>query len=409
MLQYIIAYLAGMMIILFVILVLLMVLRWLNPQNDADHVQRRRRQNVLGVLSAVALAAIFMRLTIVRDVYALISADDGISEAFPYVLKICIKAMAAVGALMLIFVIVCLFMSLVLNAAKKLYHAIFSSPARFEKPSRESAEETKKNSSNDLMEAIRSPEIIGMLTISVIAAFIAVPLLLNDEDVGLAAGWRKGVEKVGQALTNKPEVNFTTAVVLYLIVFIIVMGILVGAANIIHIVLGDMLSGTGRNKFLREYSTSIAVLAVSLGLLFSVYFGKDNNILPAATTIIKNVTVSLASAVFIFTVIVVVLELMRLLMDMSGTLLREESGFIFVYLLLLGSTLVAEVLYSLYSALSGALAVSRSSGERVKNIYLDILDGMCEAVEKKVVWLKKGKALPKKPSFKVFDRKITRK
>ena len=100
MLQYIIAYLAGMMIILFVILVLLMVLRWLNPQNDADHVQRRRRQNVLGVLSAVALAAIFMRLTIVRDVYALISADDRISEAFPYVLKICIKAMAAVGALM---------------------------------------------------------------------------------------------------------------------------------------------------------------------------------------------------------------------------------------------------------------------------------------------------------------------
>ena len=111
----------------------------------------------------------------------------------------------------------------------------------------------------------------------------------------------------------------------------------------------------------------------------------------------------------IVAVIIVFLEIVRLLIDMKGTLIREEAGFIFVYLILLGATLIAQVLYSLYSAISSALAIDQTETDKVKEIYHSIIDGMCEVVEEKVVQLRNRMPLSKKTSFKVFERKITRK
>lgn len=47
--------------------------------------------------------------------------------------------------------------------------------------------------------------------------------------------------------------------------------------------------------------------------------------------------------------------------------------------------------------------------DKVKEIYHSIIDGMCEVVEEKVVQLRNRMPLSKKTSFKVFERKITRK
>ena len=123
----------------------------------------------------------------------------------------------------------------------------------------------------------------------------------------------------------------------------------------------------------------------------------------------QNVVLSLVGTVLIVAVIIVVLEIVRLLIDMKGTLIREEAGFIFVYLILLGATLIAQVLYSLYSAISSALAIDQTETDKVKEIYHSIIDGMCEVVEEKVVQLRNRMPLSKKTSFKVFERKITRK
>ena len=158
---------------------------------------------------------------------------------------------------------------------------------------------------------------------------------------------------------------------------------------------------------MHEYSSSIGVLAVSLAVLCSVYFGKDGNGLSKMAEMTQNVVLSLVGTVLIIAVIIVVLEIVRLLIDMKGTLIREEAGFIFVYLVLLGATLIAQVLYSLYSAISSALAIDQT--DKVKEIYQSIIDGMCEVVEEKVNQLKNKDSLSKKTSFKMFDRKITRK
>lgn len=98
----------------------------------------------------------------------------------------------------------------------------------------------------------------------------------------------------------------------------------------------------------------------------------------------------MAVVILLFAVVVIVLEIINLLMDMRDTLLREEGGFIFSYLILLGATLLASVLHSLYLAISNLLITDDRVNEKIEKIYQNVIDGMCEAVERKVNRLRAG-------------------
>ena len=100
--------------------------------------------------------------------------------------------------------------------------------------------------------------------------------------------------------------------------------------------------------------------------------------------LVGNVLESMAAVILLFAVGVMVLEIINLLVDMQDTLLREESGLIFIYLVLLGSALLANVLHSLYLAVSSLFVTSDGTTARIEKIYEDILDGICDAVDQKV-------------------------
>ena len=104
-----------------------------------------------------------------------------------------------------------------------------------------------------------------------------------------------------------------------------------------------------------------------------------------------------------------VLEIINLLVDMQDTLLREESGLIFIYLVLLGSALLANVLHSLYLAVSSLFVTSDGTTARIEKIYEDILDGICDAVDQKVERLRNRYKYTDKATFRFFNSKITRK
>lgn len=343
---------------------------------------------------------------VLRNEPQLVQANRLVTPAFVNSLKVIIKLMMFSGALMLILVVAAFFSGTVFVAAQKIYYAL----VRNDGSEKQSVNLTQKeNKAHLLIEIAKSPEIVSLLTIGVLAVFVAIPLFFGNIHEGALKCWHDGVKRIGGILASGGGLPFTTAVVLYLIIYIIVLGILFCAANIVYTILEDTISGNGRAGFLHEYSSSIGVLAVSLAVLCSVYFGKDEHGLSKMAQMAQNVVLSLVGTVLIVAVIIVVLEIVRLLIDMKGTLIREEAGFIFVYLILLGATLIAQVLYSLYSAISSALAIDQTETDKVKEIYHSIIDGMCEVVEEKVVQLRNRMPLSKKTSFKVFERKITRK
>lgn len=400
--QYVGEYLAVLAVVLLVLIAVKTTLQWLNPGNGVKKTWREHRHNILGVFSIIILVGAAGSWFALRNEPQLVQANRLVTPAFVNSLKVIIKLMMFSGALMLILVVAAFFSGTVFVAAQKIYYAL----VRNDGSEKQSVNLTQKeNKAHLLIEIAKSPEIVSLLTIGVLAVFVAIPLFFGNIHEGALKCWHDGVKRIGGILASGGGLPFTTAVVLYLIIYIIVLGILFCAANIVYTILEDTISGNGRAGFLHEYSSSIGVLAV----LCSVYFGKDEHGLSKMAQMAQNVVLSLVGTVLIVAVIIVVLEIVRLLIDMKGTLIREEAGFIFVYLILLGATLIAQVLYSLYSAISSALAIDQTETDKVKEIYHSIIDGMCEVVEEKVVQLRNRMPLSKKTSFKVFERKITRK
>lgn len=138
-----------------------------------------------------------------------------------------------------------------------------------------------------------------------------------------------------------------------------------GAANIVYIIFDDFLTKASGRGFLREYSNSIGLLAIGIAMLSSVFLGKtDSN--SDLLKLVGNALKSMAVVILLFAVVVMVLEIINLLMDMRDTLLREESGLIFIYLVLLGSALLANVLHSLYLAVSSLFVTSDGTTARIE-------------------------------------------
>lgn len=393
-------YLVVLAIVLLVLIAVKTILQWLNPKEGVKKTWKQHRHNVIGVFSIVILIGAICGWIVRQNESRLERANLEVTPAFVNSLKVVTKLMMFSGALMLILVVAGFLGGAIFIAGKRIYYTIVGNNAG----ERQSEEEDK---SYVLIDVAKSREIVSVLTMGVLAVFVAIPIFFGDIHEGALKCWYDGVKNIGGVLASSNELPFTTAVVLYLIIYIIVLGIVFCAANIVYTIIEDTISGNRRTGFLHEYSSSIGVLAVSLAVLCSVYFGKDGNGLSKMAEMTQNVVLSLVGTVLIIAVIIVVLEIVRLLIDMKGTLIREEAGFIFVYLVLLGATLIAQVLYSLYSAISSALAIDQT--DKVKEIYQSIIDGMCEVVEEKVNQLKNKDSLSKKTSFKMFDRKITRK
>ena len=284
--------------------------------------------------------------------------------------------------------------------------------------------EIKEGSQALLIKVLREPLVKGILTLSVFAAFIVIPLFCVEEqtDRGLFELWKTGVMTIGDVYKRQVAEDgtvraFPEAFAFYLVLYVIVLGTAFGAANIVYIIFDDLLTKMSGRGFLREYSNSIGLLAVGVALLYSIFLDDKKPNTAAATgenasafpRFVGRSLEAMAVVILLFAVVVIVLEIINLLMDMRDTLLREEGGFIFSYLILLGATLLASVLHSLYLAISNLLITDDRVNEKIEKIYQNVIDGMCEAVERKVNRLRAGYRREGKMTFHPFNSRITRK
>ena len=243
---------------------------------------------------------------------------------------------------------------------------------------------------------------------------IVVPLFFGSEGKGMVECWKTGVCYIGdlilkgESVSGNPATSLSVSVAVYIVLYVVICGTFFGAANIVYIIFDDFLTKASGRGFLREYSNSIGLLAIGIAMLSSVFLGKTGSNADLLK-FVGNVLESMAAVILLFAVGVMVLEIINLLVDMQDTLLREESGLIFIYLVLLGSALLANVLHSLYLAVSSLFVTSDGTTARIEKIYEDILDGICDAVDQKVERLRNRYKYTDKATFRFFNSKITRK
>ena len=402
MVQNMITLLSVMIALLLVLIAINAVLRWLNPRNingEEAAAFRAHRQNVFGFL---ALAVLFLGAYVgvsVLDNSVFFAVNSAVTPGLVYGSRLLVKLLATVAGIAILVIVLLLLLGMVVCGARSVWYAVFNK--------QDKVKEIKEGSQALLIKVLREPLVKGILTLSVFAAFIVIPLFCVEEqtDRGLFELWKTGVMTIGQIVAEDGTVRAFPEAFAF------------GAANIVYIIFDDLLTKMSGRGFLREYSNSIGLLAVGVALLYSIFLDDKKPNTAAATgenasafpRFVGRSLEAMAVVILLFAVVVIVLEIINLLMDMRDTLLREEGGFIFSYLILLGATLLASVLHSLYLAISNLLITDDRVNEKIEKIYQNVIDGMCEAVERKVNRLRAGYRREGKMTFHPFNSRITRK
>lgn len=407
MVQNMITLLSVMIALLLVLIAINAVLRWLNPRNingEEAAAFRAHRQNVFGFL---ALAVLFLGAYVgvsVLDNSVFFAVNSAVTPGLVYGSRLLVKLLATVAGIAILVIVLLLLLGMVVCGARSVWYAVFNK--------QDKVKEIKEGSQALLIKVLREHLVKGILTLSVFAAFIVIPLFCVEEqtDRGLFELWKTGVMTIGQIVAEDGTVRaFPEAFAFYLVLYVIVLGTAFGAANIVYIIFDDLLTKMSGRGFLREYSNSIGLLAVGVALLYSIFLDDKKPNTAAATGENASAFPRFVGRSLEAMAVVIVLEIINLLMDMRDTLLREEGGFIFSYLILLGATLLASVLHSLYLAISNLLITDDRVNEKIEKIYQNVIDGMCEAVERKVNRLRAGYRREGKMTFHPFNSRITRK
>lgn len=400
---------AVMTVILLVLIAIKSILHYLNPKgenNDQTKRYRKHRRFVFGFLSIATLILGAYIITSIKNPELFQKINESTTPGFIYGSRLLVKLLATVAEMSIIAIVLIMFLGMAFCGARTIWYAAFNNKDKFD--------ETRRESQSLLQEAIREPMVKIVLTISVFAAFIVIPLFCGSEGKGMVECWKTGVCYIGdlilkgESVPSNPATSLSVSVAVYIVLYVVICGTFFGAANIVYIIFDDFLTKASGRGFLREYSNSIGLLAIGIAMLSSVFLGKtDSN--SDLLKLVGNALKSMAVVILLFAVVVMVLEIINLLMDMRDTLLREESGLIFIYLVLLGSALLANVLHSLYLAVSSLFVTSDGTTARIEKIYEDILDGMCDAVDQKVERLRNRYKYTDKATFRFFNSKITRK
>ena len=366
MVQNMITLLSVMIALLLVLIAINAVLRWLNPRNingEEAAAFRAHRQNVFGFL---ALAVLFLGAYVgvsVLDNSVFFAVNSAVTPGLVYGSRLLVKLLATVAGIAILVIVLLLLLGMVVCGARSVWYAVFNK--------QDKVKEIKEGSQALLIKVLREPLVKGILTLSVFAAFIVIPLFCVEEqtDRGLFELWKTGVMTIGQIVAEDGTVRaFPEAFAFYLVLYVIVLGTAFGAANIVYIIFDDLLTKMSGRGFLREYSNSIGLLAVGVALLYSIFLDDKKPNTAAAT--------------------------------------GENAS---AFLILLGATLLASVLHSLYLAISNLLITDDRVNEKIEKIYQNVIDGMCEAVERKVNRLRAGYRREGKMTFHPFNSRITRK
>ena len=408
-------------ITIFIVIVIRNILYWIAPMRT-----RTKRLNIIvGVIFGVLGIMLLIKKT---NIIGLLNGEKGdgeISGLFIGTSKIMMKL------LMLGAVVVSVIMLLAV-----LFLLLFHGCKALKKGENEAnLAERLKNKSNEIKAIIRTPIIIFAITWGIIALFFIFPILMgnqeDDKNWSMAEVWKDGVYRIAsfietenkedldkaldtaediearaemvqseKILQNNGKAPFYEALITYILIFIIVLGVGIATIRILYSIISSIFTKKNNNTVIDEYSSSIGILAVGIALLLTVQ--NIDIFKKSASEIILEFLKTFGVVVFVIALIILTLELIRLLMDMKEELIRQEAKYLFISLVGQVAVLMLDIINSLYLAVSSAIG----------NTINDDMDETQDMIRQKMMETQKSQlnnVQNDEITFSVFNKKVTKK
>lgn len=343
--------------------------------------------------------------------------SDLFFDVSSFVIKILI--LGAVGSTVIILLLCLYFMY-------KVIEMIFNK----EQSGSEGLADKFVKASSKLNEVLKTPIIKYIIVWGITVIFIVLPFLMGKayEKADLAETWKAGIFRIidfiesdeassedstdqiteGADLENGDAANnatvnetFYSAIVQYVLTFIIILGVGFATVRILYSIVNDTFANRKNRTLVEEYSTSIGVLAVGVSILWSMKRGYFFNDEPEKMMLecIK----SFAAVVVIIAIGIFTLEIIRLLMDMREKIIRKEGRYVFIALVGQAGILLLEMINSIFKAMNNA--IGKFEQGKMDQIQAKIKEKMIIAMQKEM----EGNADKGNSIFPAFSKKITKK
>lgn len=413
------------------ILVFSGVLRWLasseggdrkKPQDDQDKQseQGKRRASRLNIAGWIAFAILVILFFYSQraNIAHFISGDDG-SQTLTLILingsKMMVKFLL-LGAVISISAIVLMGFIVLLN--KSVRTAFRVKDEGIDVWAKKFA-----NKGRQFGTIFRSSIFTFIVTCGILLVFIILPLFLGSSEniqsgnMGLTEIWIDGVQTFATSIgktddaeksvhsnasentdasedgsanedgnpgnvVNNAARPLSEAILTYVLVYVIVLGVGFSFARILYAIVKDSLKQKQVSTLIDEYSNSIGVLGVGVSILLVI---QDDSLNIYHDNILKTLGIFLKYFAIVAIVVatgILVLEIIRLIMDMRETLIRKEAKYLFVTLVGRASLFILTLLDSIISSLSNA--VGQQNSEDTYQIHGKVMQRITQAMETEI-------------------------
>ena len=453
-------------IILSFILFVSGILRWLSPF-DRDEKIRRERLNILSWIATAGLcAASLLYFTWGpggNDKMKTRIFLNASGKLFAF-LFLGIIAISAVVLIVIIAIYLYLILQVMVYAGKQL--------------NREANKKLEK-----YVEALRSPTVAVAIASGIMSLFLIFPFLVgmsepetnvqvaqnmnvtkenedNEQHVaeeadelaendGLLGIWGKGVNRISsffvieksgteepgtkESGTEEPKTegsennnekndndNSANAFVTYALVYIVALGGVLAVIRILHSIIRRTFEEKEEKDkdLIGEYSNPMGLLAVGVAALWMMR--KKGVNWNDEVSIIENLLKSFGTVLLITTLVILVLEVIRLLLDMKEPFIRRSARFLFVVMVGECALMLMNIVYTFFSALGNA--IGSENNMELYEFHDDVMKNMDKLMKKQLKVKKKKRNRGKKSSkkkqnnnpkqiriFKMFKKKVTKK
>lgn len=379
-----------------IVLIVTGIWRWL-----AHPGKRAERLDTAAWISAAVLGAMLLSQQRV-DVVGMFDRDtsDNLTSVVIYVSKSAVKLLMLGAVVACVLLLLCVVFLFVRYAVSVIWRA---------RPGNSSGKNLAKelgNTSRELSEIMKSPILILIITCGIVGVFVIMPLLMGNisDDASLTSDkvaeesgevqpmdgdqpthslsviWQDGVIRIAHFGGNDSG-KFSNALFTYILIFIIILGMGCAVMQILYSIISDILITKRGNGLIDEYSGSMGIMAVGVSILWTLQ-KKDVDIFDPKANALKIISEFLKSfgvVLLIIAVGILVLEVIRLLMDMKEEFIRIEARCLFICLGGEAALLLLDVLISLYGAVSSAIggkgnAALEQIQEKLRNSIIKTMD-----------------------------------
>lgn len=230
---------------------------------------------------------------------------------------------------------------------------------------------------SNLADIIREPVVILSISWGILALFFLIPFMAGGQLNGdIIENWRAGLERITSSFGGDGEDAFVT----YALVYIAILGISFAVMKILYSLIAHTFEDRRNQSILDEYSSPIALLAVGVALLWT-YKEKDFSEI-GRRGIILELGKSFLTVVIIATILILTLEIIRMLIDIRGKLIRQEARYLFIALTGHATVLMLGIMLSICGAVNNA--IGNTAGAAMDSVEEKLRLRMMEALEKQI-------------------------